>query len=101
MGRRYGLVVAERRDQLTLVHLGATLDADLAGLLQQVVLAAVLVVAAPTAPGCHLLLPLGGAGVGDASRLLLARTVPAQRVVGLLVLDAGAGHVAPLPTPGG
>src|SRR5215211_3327306 len=85
--------VSQRVDELALVHLRAALDADVGGLLLELLLRLVLVLRRLAA----LLGRLAAArlGVGDPRRLLLARAVVAQRLVGLVVLDGRAvvlGH---------
>src|SRR5829696_7363060 len=85
--------VSQRVDELALVHLRAALDADVGGLLLKLLLRLVLVLRRLAA----LLGRLAAArlGVGDPRRLLLARAVVAQRLVGLVVLDGRAvvlGH---------
>src|SRR5215213_8535848 len=82
------LVVAERVDQLALAHLRAALDADVGGLLLQLLLRLVLVLRGLAA----LLRRLAAARlrVGDARRLLLAGTALAHPLVGLVVLHRRA-----------
>jgi hypothetical protein len=87
-------VVAEGVDELVLAHLGAALDAHLAGPVEQLVLGAVLVVlgvAAAAADGASAFVALG---VGDAGRLLLAHALVAQGLVLVRVLDRGSVLVA-------
>src|SRR4051812_40327900 len=90
-------VVAQRAGELALAHLRAALDADLPGLLDQLVLRPVVVgagLAALAADGG----PRGVVGrVGDARGLLLARALSSQRLVLLLVLDGVVGHALLLP----
>src|SRR4051794_8941186 len=86
-------VVAQRVDQLVLVHVRAALDADLRRALLEVVLRPVLVAARLAAPAAGA---AAVAGVGDPGRLLLAGALAAQRLVLLVVFDARsvvlAGH---------
>src|SRR4051812_14625362 len=79
-------VVPQRLDQLVLAHVRASLDADLAGALLEVVLRPVVV-------GRRAAALLGGraAAVGDPGGLLLALSLVAQGLVLLGVLDARAG----------
>src|SRR3712207_684269 len=77
-------VVAERVDELALVHVGASLDTDLPGALLQLLLGPVLVAA-----GLPAALPsLRARSIGDPGRLLLALPLLAQPLVLLVVLDA-------------
>jgi dihydrofolate reductase len=76
-------VVAEGGDQLVLVHVGAPLDADLLGLVVEVLFGPLLI-------GRRLTSSLGGSpavGVGDPGRLLLAHSVFTQSLVLLVVVD--------------
>src|ERR687886_2826190 len=76
-------VVAESVDELTLVHPGASLDADLPGALLQVLLGPVLVAPRlPAAPSRRR-----ARGVGDPRRLLLALPLLSQPLVLLVILD--------------
>src|SRR6478672_5539087 len=92
--RDRGSVVAQRRDQLGLAHGGPSLDADLAGTLQELVLRPVLVVTVRATLAAHRGTRAVRRRVRDAGRLLLAGSVVAQGLVHLLVLDAGAGVLA-------
>src|SRR5688500_611062 len=97
-------MVAERVDQLSLVHLRAALDPDVGGLLHQLVLRLVLVLGG-LAPLARRPAP-AGLGVGDPGGLLLARPLLAQRLVGLVVLHGRAMvlrhlRASPLVTAGG
>src|SRR5215210_125987 len=81
--QRASLVVAQRVDELVLVHLGASLDAELPGALLEVFLGLLLVpgrLAAALASGLAV-------RVGDPGRLLLARPLVTQFLVLLVVLD--------------
>src|SRR5690606_11563083 len=86
-------MIAQRVDQLLLVHARAPLDSDLPGLVVEVRLGPLLVLGRPAAPPGREL----AGGVGDAGRLLLAHAFPTQRLVALVVLDLrsvipGLGH---------
>src|SRR5690606_9484774 len=86
-------VVAKRLDELVLVHVGTTLDADLRGALLELFLRAVLVALALAALLADVL--AAGLGVGDARGLLLALALVAELLVELVVLHAGSmvlGH---------
>src|SRR3546814_6352608 len=75
--------MAERVDQLLLVHVGPPLYADLLGLVVEVVLRPILVIPRlAAAPGGLL-----AGRVGDPRGLFLARALAAQRLVALVVLD--------------
>src|SRR5690606_19338775 len=74
-------VVAESVDELPLVHLGAALDADLPCLVEELILGAILVVAAPPPSPSDLAPPLARRRVGDPSGLLLAHPVVPERFV--------------------
>src|SRR4051812_7011034 len=96
--RGRGLGVPQSVDQLALVHLRAAIDAHVGRLLLQLLLRLVLVLR-----GLAALLrgvAAAGLGVGDACRLLLARAVVAQRLIGLVVLHRGPvvlGHIQGIP----
>ena len=77
------LVVPESVDELALVHLGTSLDADLFRTLLQILLRPVLVAARlPAALACPR-----ATGVGDPRRLLLALPFLSQLLVLLVILD--------------
>src|SRR5690606_38632450 len=92
-GRRS--VVAERVDQLALRHRRAALDADLLRLVVEVVLRPLLVGPGPAALAAGRRAGRRGRRVRDPRRLLLAGALAAQRLVLLLVLDAGVRHPRP------
>src|SRR3546814_3229127 len=74
-------VVPKGVDELALVHLRPTLDADLARPVEQLVLGAVLVVLGLATALAHLAAPLVVRGVRDPSGLLLAHPVVPQGLV--------------------
>jgi hypothetical protein len=78
-------MVSERADELALAHLRAALDPDLARLLQQILLRAVLVGPCLAALAARL---AAAAGVRDPRRLLLALALAAEGLVLPVVLDA-------------
>src|SRR5215210_3847930 len=82
--QRASLVVAQRVDELVLVHVGASLDAELPGALLEVFFRLLFVLGRLTATLARGL----AARVGDPGRLLLARPLVTQPLVLLVVLDA-------------
>src|SRR5687768_12225166 len=98
-------VAAQRARGVGLAHLLAALHADLPGLLHEVVLGAVLVLAGLAALlGRLVAAATAGVGVRDPRRLLLARALLAQTLVLLVVLGARTvilRHVQGLPDRAG
>src|ERR1700749_4353768 len=91
-GSGEGSVVSQGLDQLRLGHGRATLDANLPGLLDQVLLAPVVVGAALAALAAHLAARTARGRVRDPRRLVLALAALAELLIRFLVLDLRPRH---------